>query len=161
MTQFPVVDGCLSIGGDAAASAGRARRPHAFYAYDRVLIAARVAELRAALPAGIELHLRDEGQPMPAVVQLLAGLVDGLPTRPRPAGWVALDTGIDAREIISFASPGKRDAELRAAIAAGITINLPDPSARPERVARIGDELGLPVGRRAREPGLQRLKAAA
>ena len=141
MTQFPVVDGCLSIGGVPlpvlAARVGRTP----FYAYDRVLIAARVAELRAALPAGIELHYAMKANPMPAVVQLLAGLVDGLDVASAGELQVALDTGIDAREI-SFAGPGKRDAELRAAIAAGITINL-ESFGETERVARIGDELGL------------------
>ena len=141
MTQFPVVDGCLSIGGVPlpvlAARVGRTP----FYAYDRVLIAARVAELRAALPAGIELHYAMKANPMPAVVQLLAGHVDGLDVASAGELQVALDTGIDAREI-SFAGPGKRDAELRAAIAAGITINL-ESFGETERVARIGDELGL------------------
>lgn len=141
MAQFPVVDGCLSIGGVPlpvlAARVGRTP----FYAYDRVLIAARVAELRAALPAGIELHYAMKANPMPAVVQLLAGLVDGLDVASAGELQVALDTGIDAREI-SFAGPGKRDAELRAAIAAGITINL-ESFGETERVARIGDELGL------------------
>ena len=141
MTQFPVVDGCLSIGGVPlpvlAARVGRTP----FYAYDRVLIAARVAELRAALPAGIELHYAMKANPMPAVVQLLAGLVDGLDVASAGELQIALDTGIDAREI-SFAGPGKRDAELRAAIAAGITINL-ESFGETERVARIGDELGL------------------
>ena len=141
MTQFPVVDGCLSIGGVPlpvlAARVGRTP----FYAYDRVLIAARVAELRAALPAGIELHYAMKANPMPAVVQLLAGHVDGLDVASAGELQIALDTGIDAREI-SFAGPGKRDAELRAAIAAGITINL-ESFGETERVARIGDELGL------------------
>ena len=58
-----------------------------FYAYDRGLLKARVAELRAALPKGIELHYAMKANPMPALVGLMAGLVDGIDvaTRPREA----------------------------------------------------------------------------
>lgn len=42
-----------------------------FYAYDRGLLQRRVAELRAALPQGIELHYAMKANPMPALVQLM------------------------------------------------------------------------------------------
>jgi diaminopimelate decarboxylase len=43
-----------------------------FYAYDRVLISARIAQLRQALPDEIHLHYAIKANPMPAVVQHLA-----------------------------------------------------------------------------------------
>jgi len=43
---------------------------------------------------------------------------------------------------ISFAGPGKRDAELTAAIAAGVTINL-ESEGEAERALRLADEAGI------------------
>ena len=94
-----------------------------FYAYDRALLTRRVAELRAALPAGIKLHYAMKANPMPAVVNHMARLVDGIDVASGGELRVALDSGADPHEI-SFAGPGKRHAELRQAVAAGILINI-------------------------------------
>ncbi len=140
MDQFPVIDGELAVGGlrlsELAARVGRTP----FYAYDRTLIARHVAELRAALPQAIELHYAVKANPMPAVVQLLAALVDGLDVASAGELRIALDAGMDPAEI-SFAGPGKTVAELRAAIAAGIVLNL-ESETELERTAAIAAELG-------------------
>lgn len=94
-----------------------------FYAYDRALLTRRVAELRAALPAGIKLHYAMKANPMPAVVSHMARLVDGIDVASGGELRVALDSGADPHEI-SFAGPGKRHGELRQAVAAGILINI-------------------------------------
>lgn len=94
-----------------------------FYAYDRALLTRRVAELRAALPAGIKLHYAMKANPMPALVGHMARLVDGIDVASGGELRVALDSGADPHEI-SFAGPGKRHAELRQAVAAGILINI-------------------------------------
>jgi len=60
---------------------------------------------------------------MPAVVQLMAGLVDGFDVASTAEMKVALDT-IMPSQYISIAGPGKRPAELSQAIAAGISINI-------------------------------------
>ena len=94
-----------------------------FYAYDRELLTRRVAELRAALPASIKLHYAMKANPMPAVVNHMARLVDGIDVASGGELLVALDSGADPHEI-SFAGPGKRHGELRQAVAAGILINI-------------------------------------
>jgi diaminopimelate decarboxylase len=94
-----------------------------FYAYSRAALHARVAELRAALPVGVKLHYAMKANPMPAVVQCMAGLIDGIDVASAGEMKVALDSGAPAAEI-SFAGPGKRDAELRQAVAAGVLINV-------------------------------------
>ncbi len=94
-----------------------------FYAYDRALLTRRVAELRAALPASIKLHYAMKANPMPAVVNHMARLVDGIDVASGGELLVALDSGADPHEI-SFAGPGKRHGELRQAVAAGILINI-------------------------------------
>ena len=59
---------------------------------------------------------------LPAVVQHLAALVDGLDVASGAELRVALDTGTKAADI-SFAGPGKSDADLSMAVAAGVIIN--------------------------------------
>src|SRR5690554_7923459 len=78
MNHFSVAGEELLVGGiplsRLAARAGRTP----FFAYDRALLDARVAELRAALPAAVELHYAIKANPMPALVQHLAPQLDGL-----------------------------------------------------------------------------------
>ncbi|GMV31393.1 MAG: diaminopimelate decarboxylase [Rhodanobacteraceae bacterium] len=120
---FPVQDDELVVGGiklpQLAARVGRTP----FYAYDRALIEQRVAELRAALPQTISLHYAVKANPMPALVVHVGGLVDGLDVASAGELRVALDAGMAPREI-SFAGPGKKEAELESAVAAGILINV-------------------------------------
>ncbi|TVR57200.1 MAG: pyridoxal-dependent decarboxylase, exosortase A system-associated [Candidatus Competibacteraceae bacterium] len=142
-TQFPVENGELVIGGlplgRLAARVGRTP----FYAYDRGLLTRRVTELRAALPASIKLHYAMKANPMPAVVGHLVGLVEGIDVASAGELQVALDAGADPREI-SFAGPGKTDAELFQAVAAGILINLESFREVPV-LAAAAAELGLPA----------------
>jgi diaminopimelate decarboxylase len=123
LTQFPVVDDRLCVGGrtldDLAREAGRTP----FYAYDRAAIAARIATVKALLPAGVDLHYAMKANPMPALVAHVASLVDGLDVASVGELCVALASGMDPAEI-SFAGPGKTDAELAAAADAGILVNV-------------------------------------
>ena len=112
-----------------------------FYAYDLAQIAQRVASLRAALPAGVHLHYAMKANPMPAVVQWLAGLVDGIDVASAGELATALDTVMPAPRI-SFAGPGKTDGELARAVAAGVLVNV-ESRAQLERLAQAGDRLGL------------------
>ena len=140
MRQFPVVEDCLQIGGMPLTQLAARVGQTPFYAYDRRLLSERVALLRRVLPTAIELHYAIKANPFPAVVQHLAGLVDGLDIASLGELRVALDTGMDPTRI-SFAGPGKRPPELAAAIAAGIIINL-ESSRELETVARLDGEQG-------------------
>ena len=123
MDAFPTVDGELVVGGLPLSRLAERVGQTPFYAYDRGLLRRRVAELRAALPARIKLHYAMKANPMPALVGLMATLVDGIDVASAGELRVALDAGAHAQEI-SFAGPGKRDAELRQAVAAGILVNV-------------------------------------
>ncbi|MEQ8663604.1 MAG: pyridoxal-dependent decarboxylase, exosortase A system-associated [Gammaproteobacteria bacterium] len=112
-----------------------------FYAYDRAALTARVAELRAALPAQVQLHYAIKANPMPAVVDHMRGLVDGFDVASHREMLVALDSGMPAAEI-SFAGPAKQPAELRAAVAAGICINC-ESETELARIADCARELDL------------------
>lgn len=111
------------------------------YLYDRARVTARVRGLRERLPSGVQLHYAMKANPMPALVCHVAGLVDGLDVASAGELRVALDSGM-APEHVSFAGPGKSDAELAQAVAAGILVNV--ESFREIGVlARAGERLGL------------------
>jgi len=131
----------LAVAGEPVGRIAERAGSTPFYCYDRAAITARVQALHRQMPADLSLHYAVKANPMPAVVGHVAGLVDGLDVASAGEMQVALDAGVAAGDI-SFAGPGKRDTELRAAIAAGITVNAESP-AEIERAAAIGDALGI------------------
>ncbi len=141
MPQFPVENDCLVVGGRSLLEIARAVGRTPFYVYDREVMTRRMAELRDAMPEELIIQFAIKANPMPAVVQHMASLADGLDVASAGELRVALDTGIDPLDI-SFAGPGKMDWELERAISSGATINLESEN-EMERAARIGNELGL------------------
>ncbi|SNS33345.1 diaminopimelate decarboxylase [Sphingomonas laterariae] len=134
-------DGELLIGGrtvdDLIGEAGDTP----LFVYDRAIMAARVARLRAALPPDVAIHYAMKANPHPGVVAAFAGMVGGIDVASAGEMRVALASGMAADDI-SFAGPGKRDRELEAAIAAGVTINL-ESLAEGVRALGIGARLGV------------------
>ncbi|MDE2370315.1 MAG: pyridoxal-dependent decarboxylase, exosortase A system-associated [Burkholderiales bacterium] len=143
MSQFPRVDGELTVGGERLSVLAARVASTPFYAYDRALIRARVAALRAALPSAVMLHYAMKANPMPAVVALMVGLVDGIDVASGGELRVALDAGAAAADV-SFAGPGKRDVELRQAVASRVLVNVESARELPI-LAQASQELGLPA----------------
>lgn len=133
----------LLIGGEAVGELASRVGRTPFYAYDRQAIRARVDELRGILPADMHLHYALKANPMPALVDWMAGLVDGFDVASGRELSVALAAGMSPL-CISFAGPGKSVAELSAAVEAGITIHV-----ESEREIAILHELAA-GGRRPR-----------
>ncbi|MDY0747272.1 pyridoxal-dependent decarboxylase, exosortase A system-associated [Paucibacter sp. R3-3] len=143
MTQFPIRDGELIVGGQKLSLLAERVGQTPFYAYDRSLLRARAAQLRDALPKQVKLHYAMKANPLPAVVGLMAGLVDGIDVASAGELQVALNAGADPAEI-SFAGPGKRDIELNQAVAAGVLINVESPRELPV-LAAASQRMGLPA----------------
>lgn len=141
LVQFSVQDDCLQIGGIALTRLAQRVGSTPFYAYDREKITERIALLRRNLPEEILLHYAMKANPMPAVVQHLAGLVDGMDVASVGEMRIALDT-ILPPEKISFAGPGKKEHELSSAIAAGVVLNL-ESEQEMESVAQLSEYLGI------------------
>ncbi|MDE2399061.1 MAG: pyridoxal-dependent decarboxylase, exosortase A system-associated [Burkholderiales bacterium] len=141
MPGFAERDGELVVGGMKITTLAARVGQTPFYAYDRALLRARVAELRAALPRAVKLHYAMKANPMPALVGFMAGLVDGIDVASTGEMKVALDAGADPAEL-SFAGPGKRDGELRQAVAAGVLVNVESMRELP-LLAAAQQELGL------------------
>jgi diaminopimelate decarboxylase len=140
-SRFPIVDGCLHVGGLPLTRLAQRVSATPFYAYDRKVISDRVRQVRDCLPDGVRLHYSIKANPMPALVQHMAALVDGLDVASGGELKVALDAGMPPSHI-SFAGPGKSEAELAQAVAAGVHVH-----AESERelhlLARLGRELGI------------------
>lgn len=130
----------LMVGGvDFAELLARAGDTPAFL-YDAAAIVARVARLRAALPAEVGVHYAIKANPHRDLLAMIAPLVDGLDVA--SGGELTLALAVKPAAAISFAGPGKRDDELAAAIGAGATLHV-ESEGEAERALAIGDRLGL------------------
>jgi len=139
MDQFDTTHDELQVGGLPLSLLAERVGQTPFYAYDRSLIAARVAGVRQVLPQGVHLHYAIKANPMPALVGFMRPLVDGMDVASAGELKLALDAGA-----IGFAGPGKRDAELRQAVAAGVLLHV--ESARElEVLAASAQALGRPA----------------
>ena len=107
------------------------------------LLNERIALLRRALPRHVHLHYAIKANPMPAVVQHLKPLVDGFDVASAKEMMVALDSGMSAANI-AFAGPGKTDAELEQAAAAGVLIEI-ESEGELRRVSAAAERSGYAV----------------
>jgi diaminopimelate decarboxylase len=139
--QFPLQDDCLQLGGVVLTRLAERVGRTPFYAYERSHIQSRVDLLRAALPQDVHLHYAMKANPMPALVQMMTSLVDGFDIASAGEMKIALDAGMPPARI-SFAGPGKSNAELRSAVAAGVLLHL-ESEDEMRRAAGIGELLGL------------------
>ena len=107
------------------------------FVYDFGVVASRIARFRSAFE-GVDLHYAVKANPFRPLLRAMAPLVDGFDI----ASSGELSFAQDLAKPISFAGPGKLTAELEAAIAAGVTINL-ESEAETERAFAVGSKLGV------------------
>lgn len=140
LTLWKARDGCLQIGGQSLTRLTDRIGRTPFFAYDRKLISDRIALLRGHFPASMHIHYAVKANPMPAVVQHLQPFVDGFDVASAKELMTALDSGMDASNI-GFAGPGKTDAELAQALAAGILIEI-ESEGELHRLSNLADGTG-------------------
>lgn len=140
MDQFAINNGQLLVGGFSLAQISRIVGHNAFYAYDRQVIAAQIQKFRDFIPARIHLHYAVKANPNPAVVQFIRPLVDGFDVASQKELLIAVQSGMPVTDI-SFAGPGKSDAELIAAIELGATLHV-ESVGELKRLAQFGGALG-------------------
>ena len=130
------------------------------YLYDVDLIERRYAALRGALPSRVDIAYAVKANPALAIVDFLGRQGAGADVASSGELATALRAGIDPSRIV-MTGPGKRDAELQAAVAAGVravTVESPNELARLESLAAARGEgappvpvlLRMAVGERAR-----------
>jgi len=141
ITVFPILGAELAPGGIPIRRLAERVGGTPFYVYDRNAIDARVTALRTALPQALQLHYAIKANPMPAVVQHLARITDGLDVASAREMAVALDAGV-VPDRVSFAGPGKSADEIRRAVAAGITVTV-ESLLQLEQSVQAGAALGV------------------
>jgi diaminopimelate decarboxylase len=135
---YDAIDGMLAIDGHNATDLAAEGTP--LFVYSAALIGDRVASLRKAMPPQVALHYAVKANPYIPVLKLFETLVDGFDIASGGELAILRAAGIDPA-IVSFAGPGKRDAELEAAIAAGVTLNL-ESETEADRALRIAEQIG-------------------
>ena len=133
-------DGILCAGGRPVTElAEQAGTP--LFVYSAEHIRARVAALRGAMPPRLALHYAIKANPFQPILHLFSELIDGFDIASGGELAMVRDADIAAAKV-SFAGPGKRDAELEAAIAWGVTLNL-ESEGEAVRALAIAERLGV------------------
>lgn len=138
---FVAQDGELAVGGKTVSALVEQAGDTPLFVYSKDMLAARVAELRAAMPDRLAIHYAMKANPFAPLLEHMNGLVDGFDLASGGEMELALAAGVSADQM-SFAGPGKRDRELEAAISKGVTLNLESEN-EARRAFAIGERLGI------------------
>lgn len=133
-------DGPLVVAGRTAEEWIQVAGDTPLFVYDVGMVKARIARLRAAMPAALDLHYAIKANPFAPLIAAMAPLVDGLDIASK--GEMALALAAKPGSAISFAGPGKRDDEIAAAIEAGVTLNL-ESEGEANRALTAAERLGV------------------
>jgi diaminopimelate decarboxylase len=138
---YESIDGELAVAGQPVSALVAAAGSTPLFVYSAAHLRNRAAQLRAAMPSLLAIHYAVKANPYAPLLKIMAGLVDGFDIASGGELGIVTGAGIDPA-LISFAGPGKRDVELEAAIAAGVTLNL-ESEAEAARALAIGERLGV------------------
>ena len=155
-----ILRGDLLGGLDPADLAARYDTP--LHVYDLDVIERQVALLRSALPTGVEVAYAVKANPALAIVAHLGSLGLGADVASGGELATARRAGIAANRIV-VAGPGKRDSELRDAVAAGVRAITVESPGELDRLAAVASATGrrVPVLLRASvgmADGLERVR---
>ena len=111
------------------------------FVYSKAMLTTQFAALRAALPDRLAIHYAMKANPFGPLLTHMNTLVDGFDIASGGELAMAMAAGVDPARI-SFAGPGKRDAELRAAIEHGVTLNA-ESEGEVARALAIATDMGV------------------
>lgn len=137
---FDTIDGELALDGRKIGEIAAAEGSPLFV-YSRTLIERRLATLRSAMPQRIRVHYAVKANPYKPLLTFIRDMTDGFDVASGGELEAALAAGRDP-VAISFAGPGKRDAELEPAIRHGVTLNI-ESEGEARRALRIAERLGI------------------
>jgi diaminopimelate decarboxylase len=112
-----------------------------FFLYDMRLVERRILRLRERLGPDFQLYYAVKANPNPEILKLLDGWVDGADVSSARELELSLEAGFDPASI-SFAGPGKTDAELRLAVQKRIGSISIESLNELRRVDRVAGESG-------------------
>lgn len=134
-------DGMLLIGGQRAEMLVERAGDTPLFVYDLAIARARVAALRAAMPAGLSIHYAIKANSHPGLLAEMRKVVDGFDVASAGELEQALSAGMSA-DHVSFAGPGKRTREIEAAIRARATLNA-ESEGEVDRALAIAEQIGI------------------
>jgi len=132
--------GDLMVGGKTARELVELAGRTPAFVYSKDHLTKRVHDLRKAMPDRLGINYAIKANPFAPLLNHMAGLVDGFDIASGGELALAQAAGIDPDKI-SFAGPGKRDAELKAAIEAGVTLNVESEN-EARRALKISKQIG-------------------
>jgi diaminopimelate decarboxylase len=137
---YEAIDGELAVGGRTATELVAEAGTTPLFVYSAELIRRRVALLRDVMPGRLRVHYAIKANSFLPVLRLLRDLTDGFVIASLGELEMILAAGQDPAKV-SFAGPGKRDAEIEAAIRHGVTLNL-ESEGEARRALAIGERIG-------------------
>lgn len=132
-------EGNLVIGGRAAGELVAEAGGTPLFVYDTSAVQRQIDLFRSAMPHDVALHYAVKANPYPTLLSWIADKVDGFDV----ASAGELGRVAHLVRPISFAGPGKTDAQLETAIRAGVTINL-ESEGEAERALQIATQTSRP-----------------
>ncbi len=138
---FTAVQSVLAIDGEPVTDLVEQAGATPLFVYSAAMIRSKLAALKHAMPPQLAIHYAVKANPFPPVLQVLSGLVDGFDIASGGELEIVRGARIDPA-LVSFAGPGKRDAELEAAITAGVTLNL-ESEGEAARALALAGRLGI------------------
>lgn len=134
-------DGQLVIGGNRVDELIAEAGGTPLFVYDNNIIGNQISRFRAAMPSGVNLYYSVSANPNEELLNFIGRYVEGF--RVVSGGEIArLKRAELAGIAMTFAGPGKKDEELRSAIAAGATISL-ESEGEAVRAIRVAADLGI------------------
>jgi diaminopimelate decarboxylase len=137
---FDAVKGELAIGGQTVSALFEQAGETPLFVYSQDLITQRIGDLRRAMPDRLKINYAIKANSFRPVLEHVSTLVDGLDIASGGELEMVEAIGFHLSKV-SFAGPGKRDSELEAAIAAGVTLNL-ESANEAWRSLAIAERLG-------------------
>jgi diaminopimelate decarboxylase len=138
---FFALDGELAIDGHRASELVAKAGDTPLFVYSKHLLRERVTRLRADMPDRLAIHYAVKANPYVPLLEVMSELVDGFDVASAGEMGLAFKAGISP-QLVSFAGPGKRDAELLAALHHGVTLNL-ESEGEFRRAMAIAEREGL------------------
>ncbi|MEO7241147.1 MAG: pyridoxal-dependent decarboxylase, exosortase A system-associated, partial [Sphingomicrobium sp.] len=134
-------DGQLLIGGRRADELVEEAGGTPLFVYDNNIIGGQIARFQAAMTAGISLYYTVAANPYEPLLNFIGRYVDGF--RVVSQGELERLKRAELAGIpMTFAGPGKTDAEIDAALRAGATLSI-ESEGEAERAIRAGERLGI------------------
>lgn len=141
MNQFEIDGNQLLIGGKTLDQVAGMLDKEVFYAYDKRVVKKQIDTFHQHIPSAVKLHYAIKANPYPALVHTMKDWVEGFDVASQKEMLLAIQSGMPVEDI-SFAGPSKQDAEIRAAVTAGITLHV-ESELELTRAIKIGGELGI------------------